>query len=349
MLLSKLATYIFDTVLELAKEDEVGADDAAPELLSGFVWSLAGWLNSPIPTPTPPPSPLDDLYAVFVKLVLLCVYLVLLGVELWIFVQLFRAAPPIQAKPTMHGNTEQLKPKPAHEPAQSEHTTPTCAAIQIPQPIAIPAGKADPRTAEEEYALLRAMLHAILPAPPSASPLATTNPNPNPPPRTTTPRIPGPPAPSPLLAPEPEPATTTSTPIPTDPSPSTPIPAFASPEITCASTPRLGVPPPSPSAPSSPRLPRTTRLARRLLHLGAARVASQEELRVLYKWARVPSNGAPPPGYTDEDEAEDAAQEALERDVDATAVEDNSNIGVGRSPLLGEEKMRMWRGRRWAR
>ncbi|KAJ7662123.1 hypothetical protein DFH06DRAFT_1471699 [Mycena polygramma] len=339
MLLSKLATYIFDTVLELAKEDEVGIDDAAPELLSEFMWSLAGWPNSPIPTPTPilAPSTVDDLYAVFVDLVLICVYIVLNGVLLWIILQLLRAAPAlIESKPTMHEDTEQVTHEREHEPAQSEYTTPTCAVIQ--QPIAIPAGKPDPRTAEEEYALLRAMLHAILPAPPGA-PLENLNPNtnPTPPPRTTTPPIPGPPAPSPFLAPEPA----NTTPIPMEPS--TPLPAFASPEITCSSTPRLAAPP-SPSSPSSPRLPRTTRLARRLLHLGAARVASAEELRVLYKWARIPASGAPP-GYTDED----GAQDGLERDEDATAVEDSSNIGVGRSPLLGEEKMRMWRGRRWAR
>ncbi|KAJ6591222.1 hypothetical protein DFH09DRAFT_1420247 [Mycena vulgaris] len=139
--------------------------------------------------------------------------------------------------------------------------------------------------------------------------------------------------PLPQEAPPPRPRTPSS-PFPAFSPPSTPLvlaapdpfaspsfpstPRFASPEIACASTPRRP-------------LPRTMQVARRLLQLGAARVVSTAELRVLQKWARL---SGPAGGVHRETRSGDA-----DADVDALLYETDS------APK--KTSHRMWRGRRW--
>ncbi|KAJ7846083.1 hypothetical protein B0H14DRAFT_3867913 [Mycena olivaceomarginata] len=67
--------------------------------------------------------------------------------------------------------------------------------------------------------------------------------------------------------------------------PASPLPVFASPEIASTSTPMLLPSPFSSPPPPSSRVPCTVQVARRLLELGFADVATGAELRVLYKWA----------------------------------------------------------------
>ncbi|KAJ7173118.1 hypothetical protein C8R43DRAFT_681707 [Mycena crocata] len=105
------------------------------------------------------------------------------------------------------------------------------------------------------------------------------------------------------------------------PSPFPTTPPFASPEITCASTPR---------AESAPLVPRTAQVARRLLQLGVAQVASEAELRVVNKWARGPVVRPADPHLW-----ELYMQEKENREIESLDV-----------PEL-QEKTRMWRGSRW--
>ncbi|KAJ7726897.1 hypothetical protein B0H16DRAFT_1735397 [Mycena metata] len=173
-------------------------------------------------------------------------------------------------------------------------------------------------------------------------------------------------------------------------------PVFASPEIGYASTPRLrplSPPPPRPcpspksqstSGPASqfsPKLravpPRTAQIARRLLQLGVAAVASDAEVRVLQKWARAGSNtvsgsssgGSHAAAAEGSDscravegsgargDAEDVGGGSVGDggDGEQTAVEAvhagaEAHGNSGTASVLqdqGTEKMRMWRGSRW--
>ncbi|KAK7052280.1 hypothetical protein R3P38DRAFT_2859513 [Favolaschia claudopus] len=109
---------------------------------------------------------------------------------------------------------------------------------------------------------------------------------------------------------------------------------FASPEITSTSTPLL----------RSPVLPCTARVARQLLQRGLETFATEAELRVLYKWARLvtPVHLVLP------------IDEAAEYRTELHAPMDAKGEGIEFDPFSQDEnksqrrqKMDMWRGKRW--
>jgi hypothetical protein len=232
-------------------------------------------------------------------------------------------------------------PNPEHTPpAELEHVPPVqlehipLAQLEQPTPIRQPTPAYEPEQndtqdhapAEEDSAQLRAVLQEVG----------------SPPPTTPPPHIPTPPsfghaaaaaAPPPDMPEQPAAGLATN--------PPSPLPTFASPEITCASTPRLAHPP----SPKARPLPCTVQIARQLLQFGVAHVASEAELRVLHRWARLAGTGSMTDGHAAVDHTArvPAGWEPMQEEEEEETV-----CGYGAEPpARGTEKMRMWRGSRW--
>ncbi|KAJ7905136.1 hypothetical protein B0H13DRAFT_2023476, partial [Mycena leptocephala] len=101
--------------------------------------------------------------------------------------------------------------------------------------------------------------------------------------------------------------------------------------------PRIPTPPSLDHAAAAPPparpLPCTVQIARQLLQFGVAHVASEAELRVLHKWARLAGTGSMTDGHVAVDHAERVPRTVYGYDAEP--------------PVRGTEKMRMWRGSRF--